>query len=154
MSRILFCFHCCLWFVLIDLDTLPLPTPLCLSVAAVQSRTPALVFECINNTDFKVQRSPLFCMLLGVCCWAYEVTFNVFCLHWSRPPVYHVPYCSVVISRGRAVQGAAALSWCKCVFPCRSCTRSWQIMIYVSICMNYWRWDLLHYMMIFYFFYF
>ena len=25
--------------------------------------------------------------------------------------------------------------------PHRSCTRSWQIMISVSICMNYWRWD-------------
>lgn len=57
------------------LTSVILPVPLCLSVVAVQSRTPALVFECINNTDFKVQLSPLFCMLLWVSAFLFVTTF-------------------------------------------------------------------------------
>lgn len=40
-------------FYLTDFDSLP-PPPFSPATVAVQSRTPALVFECINNTDFKV----------------------------------------------------------------------------------------------------
>lgn len=83
----------------------------------------------------------MFCALTGPCCL-----------------FYHDPHCSFLISRGQMARAGGGhqlffpleLIWnsnfgsngdVNVFFPRRSCTRSWQIMISVSICMNYWRWD-------------
>lgn len=78
-----------------------------------QSRTPALVFECINNTDFKVRSGPVRVL-------AFLLSRQCFSVSSPRP------FISSFASP----------------LPRRSCTRSWQIMISVSTCTNYWRWEM------------
>ena len=97
----------------------------CLSVGDEQSRTPALVFECINNTDFKVQSSPL--VSCGFLCCVCHIILSALTSHVILMVCYQ--------------EAAAFRLSLRFVFPSRSCTRSWQITISVSICMNYWRWD-------------
>lgn len=85
-----------------------------------QSRTPALVFECINNTDFKVQSSSSSSSSSHLPLLVSPQIFPSLFFFFSRPD--HDMF-----------------TWS--VFHCRSCTRSSRTMTSDSTCMNYWRWD-------------
>ena len=104
-------------------------------VLSLQSRTPALVFECINNTDFKVLEFGR----LHTCWTSSTVTIHAKALisiinNTLNPPVNVVHVArDLLTSRGQGL-----FFFNTDVFMCfhRSFTRSWQTMISVTTCMS------------------